>query len=132
MVKAPVLDQQVRRFESRRLDLSLGCWTYYLCNPSVWGAEVYTRILRPGGDTWKTTRKVIMIRWFQPGNTHYQGERAKSLRYRRGGLGGRVRWRQTSCILPTWVDHSGPNFQGVITTYGRTFSNVWFFKKTQI
>ena len=56
MVRAPALHQQGRGFESRRLDLSLGCWTYDQCNPSVWGAEVYTRILRPGEDMWKITR----------------------------------------------------------------------------
>ena len=56
MVRAPALHQQGRGFESRRLDLFLGCWTYDQCNPSVWGAEVYTRILRPGEDMWKITR----------------------------------------------------------------------------
>ena len=54
MVRVPALHQQDRGFESRKLELFLGCWTYYQCNPSVWGAEVYTRILRPGEGIWKT------------------------------------------------------------------------------
>ena len=56
MVRPPALHQQGRGFESWRLDLSLGCWTYDQCNPRVWGAEVSTRILRPGEDMWKITR----------------------------------------------------------------------------
>ena len=27
------------------------------------------------------------------------------------------------------MDQTPPNFQGVISTYGRTSSNIWFFKK---
>ena len=62
----------------------------------------------------------------------YQGERAEraSRWYRGRGLGrdgpnGDVN-RQTP---PSWMDQSPPNFQGVISTYGRTSSSIWFFKK---
>ena len=54
MVRAPALHQLGRGFESWRLDLFLGCWTYNQCNPRVWGAALYTYILRPGEGMWKT------------------------------------------------------------------------------
>ena len=51
MVRAPALHLQ-----GRGSNPFLGCWTYNQCNPIVWEAEVYTRILRPGEDMWKITR----------------------------------------------------------------------------
>ena len=34
-----------------------------------------------------------------------------------------------SASPPKWMDRSGSNFQGVISTYGRMSSNIWVFKK---
>ena len=50
MVRATTLYQQDQGFESRKLDLPLGCWTYDKCNPSLRADEVYTRVSRPGED----------------------------------------------------------------------------------
>ena len=57
------------------------------------------------------------------------GTRTVMPRYRWGGLGYGSNDVVRTSTPPRWMDQSGSNFQGVISTYGRTSSNIWFFKK---
>ena len=56
-----------------------------------------------------------------------QSERAVGIEGGSGGDGSNgVVTRSTP---PSWMDQTPPNFHGDISTYGRTSSNIWVFKK---